>query len=537
MWRAVTGDADRMQRIGRGAFLLSAVTLALLASRVALAASEPAELLMMRGVAELHRGMTEEAAGRHLLAEPHYREALALLTRAQAADPLEETHALYFKGVTEGRLEQWDAAVDDLKRALEKKPELNQARLEIGVALAKRGGRDDEAATWLRQAQQTPEFDAAASFYLGIVQLRRKELSDARESLARAQRIAPTLAPVCRYYEALVEVQAEERERATTLLEAVVGEAASGSGIRREATKILIGLRRGEWPTSRRYQVYASAGLEYDSNVLLAPLDQPVPINGEIAAQFGKQADGRAVIAAGGSVSLWRGTDAQVGASYDFLQSLHFDLTEFNVQSHRPSLFANWRHGIVSAGLLGAYDYYLRDLNSFLQEAEAFPWVSVEEGDWGRSECFYRFRWRDFKDATLHRVLDSLTHTVGLDQYVYLTSPDHYLVAGYRYDNLDAAAGATDNFMYDANQVWGGVGWAWPLAIATELDFAYRFKNYDPASKGRDDNEYRLVASAQMPVTRLVSTTLAYFGTFNDSNQRAFTYNRHIVSLSVGVRF
>jgi len=77
----------------------------------------------------------------------------------------------------------------------------------------------------------------------------------------------------------------------------------------------------------------------------------------------------------------------------------------------------------------------------------------------------------------------------------------------------------------------------WPLAIATELDFAYRFKNYDPASKGRDDNEYRLVASAQMPVTRLVSTTLAYFGTFNDSNQRAFTYNRHIVSLSVGVRF
>jgi hypothetical protein len=104
----------------------------------------------------------------------------------------------------------------------------------------------------------------------------------------------------------------------------------------------------------RRYQLYGGTGLEYDSNVVLAPLD------GEVAVGFGTQADGRAIFLAGGRYQIWRAQHVQLGVGYDFFQSLHFELTEFNMQDHRPSLAVTGAVGLVDGGVLGAYDYYLR---------------------------------------------------------------------------------------------------------------------------------------------------------------------------------
>ena len=156
---------------------------------------------------------------------------------------------------------------------------------------------------------------------------------------------------------------------------------------------------------------------------------------------------------------------------------------------------------------------------------------------WGSTDVFYRLRRRDFKEAVLRDALDSLDHTIGLTQFLQLAAAGRYVVAGYRYDLLTPADGAEKVFLYHANQGWGGIGWLWPLAIATELDFAYRLKDYDSASGGRVDDEYRLIFTAYKPVAAYTSVGLAYFGTFNRSNQEVFQYDRHIVSLSVQVRY
>jgi hypothetical protein len=46
-----------------------------------------------------------------------------------------------------------------------------------------------------------------------------------------------------------------------------------------------------------------------------------------------------------------------------------------------------------------------------------------------------------------------------------------------------------------------------------------------------------LIAAADKGLTDLIHVTLAYFGDFNDSNQSQFTYDRNVVSLSLGVRY
>jgi hypothetical protein len=172
-----------------------------------------------------------------------------------------------------------------------------------------------------------------------------------------------------------------------------------------------------------------------------------------------------------------------------------------------------------------------------MQQAEALPWGRVNEPGFGHTDALFRMQWRDFKVATLERLLNSYTYLAGFDQFVDLGSPDRYFVAGYRFDSMVPTNGAVSVFAYDGNQVRTGVGGTLPFDIAAELDFTYRHKNYAPASQGREDDEYRIIATADRQVAKYTYLTLAYFGTFNQSNQAVFEYDRQIVSLSVQVRY
>src|SRR5262249_27977216 len=209
---------------------------------------------------------------------------------------------------------------------------------------------------------------------------------------------------------------------------------------------------------------------------------QLAPTSEQLGTSFGKRSDGLAILTAGGNLVLWQAQQTQLSAGYDFFQSLYFDLTDFNIQQNRASIQATTTLGIVPGGVEGAFDYYLRQTNSFLAEGEFFPWLSVAEGKWGSTQVFYRLQRQDYKQASLRDALDSLGNSVGFVQFLPLPSPGRYLMAGYRYEALTAADGAASVFMYHANQGWGGIGWLWPLAIATELDFAYRAKDFAPAS-------------------------------------------------------
>lgn len=490
---------------------------------VALASAE-AELLTERG--ESARLLTTQ--GLVSLHQQRYAEALRLFTQAVEADP-SDVYARYYKGVTEGRLEQWSEAVSDLSAVMASKPELTQGALELGVALLQ-SGQSAAASEWLARAQQVPDLDAAASFYLGIAQLRLDELVAARQNLERAASGDPQFALACRYYQGVVEVRMGNQEKAKELFENVVATSPQ-SAVGREAHEFLVGIQQGGQPTVRSYQLYGGTGLEYDSNIVLAPLD------GEAAAAFGKQSDGRAIFLAGGRYAIWRAERAQLSAGYDFFQSLHFDLTQFNMQDHRGSLSVTGSIGLVEGGVMGAYDYYLRDAQSFLQQGEAFPWFRVSQPEFGRTEVFFRMQRRDFKVASLQTLFDSFTYLTGFDQFVTLGSPDRYVVAGYRFDTMVPTDGAVSVFEYNGNLVRAGVGGTLPFEIATELDFTYRNKDYAPASDGRLDDEYRIILATGKQVADYTFVTLSYLGTFNQSNQSVFEYNRQIVSLSVQVRF
>ena len=506
----------------RTAFLWTGLLLLLITACAALA-SEQSERLYSRGLVDFHAG--------------RYAEALKLFDRAVQADP-NDPYALYYRGVTEGRMGDYSAAVTDLRSAVEKKPDLPQAPLELGGALVQAGNNRD-AIPWLEAAQRDPASDGQASLLLGVAQFRLGDLDTARANLTRAATADPTLAVPARYYQGVVDYRAGRTADAQAQF-SYVAKTSPESAVGREAAAFLDRMLLTGAPPP--YQVYGSVGFQYDSNVVLAPSNEAL----KQALAISQQSDERFTLNAGGIYTLaWPSAHANLSLGYDFFQSLHVDLHQFNLQDHRLSAQLVTSQGPFQFGILARYDYYFIDNEqSFLQEGLALPWMTVSEGADGRTEVFYRMRRRDFLKHPYTGVLDAFNNAVGVRQFYYLGAPERFVVAGYRFDNEDPINAAGDQYGYNGNEVNAGIGWAFPWGFRAEADYAFRHEIYQEASTAtapggerRKDNQNEAVVAITKQLTPHLQVTAAYFGTYNDSNKPVFQYNRNVGSVAFEVLF
>lgn len=509
--------------------------LAVLAISVALAsfspasASEQSKLLYSRGLVEFHAD--------------HFHAALHLFDAAVKADP-RDVYARYYRGVTRARVQDLSGAIADLRTVLAWKPDLKEATLDLGVALVQ-ANQYREALRWLRQAQQLPDLDAQASLFLGIAQLRLGRSRQALASFHRAADKDPKQLLAARYYEGVAHYQRGDLTEAAQAFGYVTA-TSPHSAVGQEAKTFLANIHAAE---PRLYRAYGQVGFQYDSNVVLAPSNDVL----KTAAGISEQADERFTIATGGTYIPWHTDHIALSLGYDFFQSLHLHLTGYNIQDHGPHAQIAGSIGPVQLGLLGRYDYYLLESDSFLQQAIALPWVAINDGNTSRVEISYRMRRRDFKNQA-YSVRDAFNHAVAIRQYFFLGgSPDRYLSLGYQYDREIPISNSLDaeSYAYDGNEVNVGVGWTFPYDIDAEASYAYRYEHYaeqsgqvgtlNPAAGGsgshRNDNEHEVITTFTKPLTENVSLTAAYLGDFNNSNDTLFAYTRNIGSLTLEVRF
>jgi tetratricopeptide (TPR) repeat protein len=480
-------------------------------------ASEQSELLYSRGLVEFHRG--------------RYTEALALFNQAVQADP-SDVYARYYEGITQGRLGNYQSAVTDLRSVMENKPDLTQGALELGIALVETGNVH-EAVGWLTKAQQVPTLEADASFYLGIAQLRGDDLDAARTNFERAKQRNPDLTLAARYYLGVVEYRAGNYAEARKHFDWVI-ETSPDSAVAQQSNAFLAKLQEGPIPTVRSYQLYGSVGFAYDSNLQL------VPSNGTIDSAIGvtRKADGRAELLAGGWYAPYRTDRMELSLGYSFYQSLQFDLTQFNLQDHRPEALFTMRAGPAQFNLLGRYDFYLLQTDSFLSQATALPWVNVDEGMFGRSEVYYRMTYRDFLENPYNGFLDGFTQNPGIQQFVYLGQPDRFVSMGYQFGYFGPINAQSTRFGFKASQVNAGVGWAFPFDMTGEVAYFFTQRIYRPEpSNGRRDDEHQVAVAIDKYFANYFVVTLGYLGVINNSNQEVFQYDRNIVSLTFGVRY
>lgn len=474
-------------------------------------ASVQSEILSTSGQAELQAG--------------HYEAALGYFDRAVAADPA-DPFAHYYRGVTRGRLGEADGAVADLVVFVTARPNDLQGSLELGIALAQ-AGRYGEAVDWLARAGTDPSLAPTAAFFIGWAQMRGGHLEAAQTAFARAAE-ADALRQPAAFYLGVVAYRRRHWQTARGQFEGVA-RAAAEAPIGREAGRYLRLIPGAGTP----YEIHGTVGLEYDSNVILAPASAAA------RRAFGvtQQSDGRASLLAGGTFAPWRGERAELRVGYELFQALYFELTQFDLQNHRPWVRWSAWSDRFEVGVQSRYDYYLLDTSSFLQQVSAVPWLRIFEGEFGHTELYYRLRWRDYLDQA-YASLDALDNAVGVRQVGYLRSPDRYVWLGYRFNDNAADNDLGERFAFDGQQVEVGVGWALPrLDAGVEAGYRYRYEDYAAASDGRVDQESGASVVLSRRLTDWLAVTAAYFGTFNASNQTLFRYDRQIGTVQLEARY
>lgn len=511
-------------------------------------ASEPSLLRSSEGIEHFHAD--------------DYQEALALLERAIQADDTDfeahYDHAMtlirQYRQAMVGELRLGDRAlvdraIEDLRRVLALKSGLPRAVLELGIALVEagdhcdEGGEEDTARGYYREASEAltsvlhvPDFEPEASLFLGMAQFRLGETAAALRNLERAA-ATPALEVPAAYYQGVIYY----RQNSWGLAEAQFARVlalARNSDMGRESKKYLDVMGAG-----RSYSVYGAVGFEYDSNVVLAPSDEAR----KTAFAITDQADGRATITVGGGWMPLRTEHVRLSLAYEFYQSLYFNLTNLNLQDHRPSVSVTGRWGRYELGAIGQYDYDLLGGESFVQQGIALPWVRVLENEFGHSELYYRFRGQDYMDEDFDRRVDGFDHAIGARQFVYLGNPERSLWVGYRYDLSDVVSSR-----YDYNGHLGEVGVRWTLPrYALESNVAYWLHHEDygsasqtfsgdpprPQGAQRRDNDHAVRLSLQKKLTAWWLVRCSYYGAFSQSNQATFEYDRHVASVATEVRF
>lgn len=472
------------------------------------------ERLYTRGLDELHSGRAEAA--------------LALFEEAVTADP-GDMSALYYRGLGFGRLERYAEAATDLAQVAAKAPRIERARLELGYVLL-RLERYDEAAAELGRAAEVPATAAEASLLLGVVETRRGNYDAAHKALSRALELDPSRVVGVRYYRALAFYREGDMDAAAEDF-TWVAENGGPNPLAHEASAFLERIRESSVPALR---LYAGSAFEYDSNVALAPDDEQLA---EQVYGVSNREDGRAVLRGGARWSFYTSARAHLSVAYDALQSLHFELSEYDVQTHKATGQAAFFFGPATVGLTALYEYSFLDMESFVSGSALSPWVRFDEGSFGRTEVYYRARHRDFILDPFDPVRDSYNHAAGVRQFFSLRSPGRDLFAGYRFDADIADGSIGDPYNYDGHQFELGIAWPITSNLTADALYVYRMENYSKESFHRDDDEHMGMVRLERRLSRLVWLSGSYVYQRNNSDQKSFEYDRHIASLGLEVRY
>ena len=391
-------------------------------------------------------------------------------------------------------------------------------RSELLVAqgeVAYHRGRFEEARARFSEAVVADPSDATAHYQLGLALLALGRRDEAEARFERAIALRP-------------DYEAARRSLALT-----GGEEPPPAEVIRPGTPYA---QTGEG--RKRWEIHAATGVQYDSNVTIAP-------GGLTGEQFGDKDDVGFILTGGGRYDLLDRSDALIRVEYDLYQTLHVDLTDFDFRAHHVRGTAS--HSLIPsllwAGVHGEYHHYTLGPHSYLSEPAVMPFLSLLEESWGLTQLSYRFAYDTYLDDPFHEVRDGPSNAVGVDQTLYELAGTSYIATGFQYGTEDPVSTVGNDYELAFYQAYAGVGipiW-WKMAV--DLMYLYRYDDYThPNSfvdfrKARHDSTHYFYASVSRPIIPHVSVAIAYFGTIDYSNISLYEYHRNVVSAVLEVTY
>ena len=464
-----------------------------------------------------------------------------------APEPARSTpELLRLEGNCQIELARYDEALATLEAAKAADPTLADLDLLIAIALYHLEDYDGSMAA-LEQARGNTDRLAELDLYTGLVLLHKRQHREAALALERARIADPdAVEPAASYYAALAWHAERERDRARSALARVKAVDSEGPWAR-QASQAL-----GTETSLDPYWATITVGLEYDSNVRLAP-----------AGAFPDKDDGRAVWAVQGGARLFEQEDWSGGIVGAYSGSAHFDLNVFD--THYP-VIGGWvdrRFGDDDLLRL-RYDvgYAWVDYDPFLfSQYTRASWIHVWETA-GLTELFVAGEFNNYKFDLIpqtnppagvmpsDRDRDGNGVIAGIEHRIPLRGASSVVRGGYTFESYWSDGEEWDA---DAHSVYVGVSALLPWEILFDAEGGYTYAPHDHpttfsepdfspppanpprATDDRTDHIYTFEVSLEKGVTEHVSVSTEYLYLHSNSNAGFFDYDRHIIGAYVTV--
>lgn len=426
-------------------------------------------------LAEAHRVL-----GQILLRRKKPGEAVAAFERAAALAP-EAPDLDAELGVARFEAGDFAGARDALQRALDRDPGDTALRLRLGRAELELGHPEDAAREFERAAQD-PEYRQVALYDLGVARERSGERDAARQAFEDALESGRPPTPLTdRAWE---HIQALERTE-----------------------------------EKQPWHVGLGAGLLYDSNVRRSEVD----------SESGGP-DGAGLFEFDASYQLAVKDWFQLEGGYDFDQSLHFDATDFDLQSHTLHVEAERPIGRADASL--GYFYSLNTLGGsrFLDFHEVHAAAGFVPKPWWYASLSPALRVKRFEDEPER---DAEQGVLGLLQLFALGNWSRHLLVG-----VDGELENADDRAFDYRGFTAQSALQLPFSIRErqlrfQLRYRFRYRDYTASSSSpsghRRDRIHSARARIEVPIAGHVSVRAEYEFEDATSPVRSADYTDHKV--------
>jgi len=264
-------------------------------------------------------------------------------------------------------------------------------------------------------------------------------------------------------------------------------------------------------------------GAEYDNNITVDSLDLT-----------SRQGDEAALLDGSVGYQIVKNGDMSLKAGYSFSQSLHLDLSEFDLQIHTASLEAGTKMGDVDLGIAYRYNHISLGAESFLEMHSIRPSFSTLVGTKLLLTGAYEYMKQDFVQVDLSS-RNADRHSVNAKTY-FLLGKGRTISLGYKVSKHDTVA---EELVY----------WGHTFDVATKLPinaiegakfrarYRYRQKDYsnidlDIGDK-RNDKRHAVRASVEAPFLNKFTGKIMYEYTDSSSNLASLNYDNHLVRFNV----
>ena len=270
-----------------------------------------------------------------------------------------------------------------------------------------------------------------------------------------------------------------------------------------------------------------SAGYSYDNNVNVSALDVKAG-KGDTIANFGLDA----------GYKLVDEKSSKLSVSYDFSQSLHTTLSNFDIQSHELGMSGTTDWGHTTLGLSYSFYHLLLAGRSFLDMQVVNPSISgfVAPHFYLRASYFY---YRNSFYTYVAR--DASHHEPHMTLFYFFNGAKSYLSLDAQYQ-IENTTGAE----YDYK------GYAFTASVQQPLDlgfttvkfkagYTYLRRNYDNITPSigvkRYENRSTVQASAEVPLTSRLAFTVEDRYMDRNSNLLSTKYKENVIDGTLRYNF